>query len=54
MLCVLAETGLRPSEVVNLQANAIAVNAAVPYVKILPEGRRLKTADSQREIPLVG
>jgi hypothetical protein len=26
----------------------------IPYLKILPEGRRLEAEDSQREIPLVG
>ena len=54
VLFVMADTGLRPSEVVNLQTNAIALDDPVPHVKILPEGRRLKTKDSQREIPLVG
>ena len=37
-----------------MQRNAIVLDAPIPYVKILPEGRRLKTDDSQREIPLVG
>jgi integrase len=54
VLYVVADTGLRPSEVVNLQETAILLDAKIPYVKILPEGRRLKTEDSQREIPLVG
>jgi integrase len=54
VLYVVGDTGLRPSEVVNLQANAIVLNTSIPYVKILPDGRRLKTEDSRREIPLVG
>ncbi|SCB51754.1 Phage integrase family protein [Bradyrhizobium shewense] len=54
VLYVVADTGLRPSEVVNLQEDAIILKGPIPHVKILPEGRRLKTADSQREIPLVG
>ena len=54
VLYVIVETGLRPSEVVNLTPQAIRLDAAVPYVKIMPEGRRLKTEDSEREIPLVG
>jgi integrase len=54
VLYIVADTGLRPSEVVNLQENAIVLNTAIPYVSILPDGRRLKTADSRREIPLVG
>lgn len=51
---VVAEMGMRPSEVVNLQPNAIVLDAEIPYVKIFPDGRRLKTADSEREIPLIG
>jgi integrase len=54
VLYIVADTGMRPSEVVNLQKNAILLGASIPYVKVLPEGRRLKTDDSQREIPLVG
>lgn len=54
VLYVVADTGLRPSEVVNLTEGAICLDAAIPHVKILPEGRRLKTEDSLREIPLVG
>lgn len=54
VLYILADTGLRPSEVVNLQENAIVLDTAIPHVRILPDGRRLKTADSRREIPLVG
>jgi integrase len=51
---VVSETGMRPSEVVNLQPNAICLDAKIPYVKIQPDGRKLKTEDSEREIPLVG
>jgi integrase len=54
VLYVLADTGLRPSELVNLQPNAIHLDAKIPYVEILPDGRVLKTADSRREVPLVG
>jgi integrase len=51
---VLADTGLRPSEAVNLQARAIHLDAPIPFVEVLPDGRVLKTEDSRREIPLVG
>jgi integrase len=54
VLYVVAETGMRLSEVVNLQEDAIRLDAKIPYVKIQPDGRRLKTEDSEREIPLVG
>jgi integrase len=54
ILYVIADTGLRPSEVVNLNRKTIHLNAKIPYVSVLPDGRRLKTDDSLREIPLVG
>ncbi len=54
VLYVVADTGLRPSEVVNLREDAIVLDTPIPYVRILPDGRRLKTEDSRREIPLVG
>jgi len=54
VLYAVMETGLRPSEVVNLRENAIHLDAPIPYVQVLPDGRRLKTQDSMREIPLVG
>jgi integrase len=54
VLYVVAETGMRPSEVVNLQEDAIRLDAKIPYVKIQPDGRKLKTEESEREIPLVG
>lgn len=45
---------MRPSEVVNLSRKTIHLNAKIFYVSVLPDGRRLKTDDSLREIPLVG
>jgi integrase len=54
VLYVAADTGLRPSEIVNLQESAIVLDVEIPHVSVLPDGRRLKTADSRREIPLVG
>lgn len=54
VLYVVADSGLRPTEVVNLPEKAIVLDAEIPHLKILPEGRRLKTVDSERDIPLVG
>ncbi|EJW10826.1 Integrase [Rhodovulum sp. PH10] len=54
VLYVVADTGLRLSEAVNLRRNSIHLDAPIPYVEVLPDGRRLKTEDSRREIPLVG
>lgn len=54
VLFVMMETGLRPSEAVNLREGTIFLDGAIPHVKVLGDGRRLKTQDSAREIPLVG
>ncbi len=51
---VMIETGLRLSEIVNLRETTIILNAAIPHVRIMADGRRLKTEDSERDIPLVG
>ncbi len=51
---VMADTGLRLSEVCNLLPETVHVDAPVPYVEILPIGRQLKTRHSTRQIPLVG
>src|SRR5882724_4758112 len=54
IIYVIADSGLRPSEIVNLNRKTIHLSAKIPYVSVLPDGRRLKTYDSLREIPLVG
>jgi len=51
---VMIETGLRLSEIVNLRETTIILNAPIPHVRIMADGRRLKTEDSERDIPLVG
>lgn len=54
IIYLLADTGLRSSEALNLQASTIHLDVPIPYVEVLPDGRVLKTADSERKIPLVG
>lgn len=55
IIFLLIETGARLSELVNLRADDIRLNGAVPHIFIRPEqNRELKTDDSKREIPLVG
>nr|WP_246504801.1 tyrosine-type recombinase/integrase [Microvirga antarctica] len=53
-LYLMSETGLRLSEAVNLTTETIHLTAAVPYVSVRPDGRRMKTAQSARDVPLVG
>lgn len=54
VLYLIAETGLRLSEACNLTAETIRLNATVPHVMVRPDGRRMKTEQSERDIPLVG
>lgn len=51
---VVAELGLRPSEVCGLTRSTIHLDADIPYIEIKPEGRDLKTGNSERDVPLVG
>ncbi|MCC7253041.1 tyrosine-type recombinase/integrase [Hyphomicrobium sp.] len=51
---VVAELGLRPSEVCGLDESTIHVDAEIPFVQLTEEGRELKTANSVRDVPLVG
>lgn len=51
---LVADTGLRLSEAINLNAASIHLDCAIPYIHVKPDGRRLKSQDSAREIPLVG
>jgi len=51
---LIADTGLRLSEAVNLNETTIHLDGDIPYVEVKPDGRQVKTADSIRTIPLVG
>lgn len=54
IIYLLIETGLRLSEAINLSRATIRLDAPIPHVCVLPDGRDLKTDQSEREIPLVG
>jgi hypothetical protein len=55
LIAVLSDTGMRLGEAVGLLKSDLKVNADIPHVIIQPHPwRRLKTAGSQRTIPLVG
>lgn len=51
---LISETGLRLSEAANLTASTIHLDTEIPYVSVRPIGRKMKTAQSARDIPLVG
>lgn len=54
VIYVMAETGLRVSEVVNMLPSHIHIDHAVPHIEVKAEGRKLKTEHSARKMPLVG
>lgn len=54
IMLIVAELGMRPSEVCGVQAHHIHLSAVVPYVEIKPEDRQLKNPQSERDMPLVG
>lgn len=51
---VVAETGMRPSEVAGLGSTTIRLHHAIPHVEVRPIGRQLKNSNSERDVPLVG
>lgn len=51
---LMAGSGLRIAECVNLNAATIHLDADIPHVQVRPDGRRLKTDESLRDMPLVG
>ena len=54
-LLVMINTGARPSEILSSRPEDFAVHADVPHLSITQrEDRRLKTAQSERNIPLAG
>jgi integrase len=54
IVLVVMQTGARPSEIANLTASRIMLDADIPHIRIEAEGRLLKTDSSERSIPLVG
>ena len=61
IMLVAIGTGCRPSEIVALQPNRIKLvpdqrgsNSFVPHIQVRADGRKLKTKNALRDIPLVG
>lgn len=54
VIYLMTETGLRTSEACNLLPENIVLDVEIPFVRIEPKNRTLKTKESSREIPLVG
>ena len=55
LVALISDTGMRLSEAARLSKDDVDLDEGVPYVDIKPHPwRRLKTAGSQRKVPLVG
>lgn len=55
IIMAMADTGAREAEIFGLASEDIYLNAPIPYIYIRSrEGYQLKTATSERKIPLVG
>lgn len=54
IVLAMVNTGCRPSEAAGLLPEHIRLDGPVPHISIEPVGRRLKTRESRRVIPLVG
>jgi integrase len=54
LVYLITDTGLRLSEGVELDETTIFLNATVPFVRVSPLRRELKTHQSERDMPLVG
>jgi integrase len=54
-VALVADTGMRLAEAVGLAREDLCIETDIPYVRVRPHSwRRLKTAGSERTIPLVG
>jgi integrase len=53
-VCVIIETGLSPSEITNLDRKVIHLDAEIPYIRVTPGQREIKTENRERDMPLVG
>jgi hypothetical protein len=53
IIYMIADTRLQPFRGCEPQRKDDHLNAKIPYFSVLPDGRRLKTDDSLRGIPLI-
>jgi integrase len=55
IIAALSDSGMRLAEVIGLTASDVHLDSDIPFVKLAEQPwRRLKTADSRRDLPLVG
>lgn len=51
---VMVNTGVRPSEVTNAPISDFVLDHEIPFLRIAPNGRELKVAHTERDVPLLG
>ena len=55
IIAAVSDSGMRLAEVIGLTAGDVHLDKEVPFVRLSEHPwRRLKTAESQRDVPLVG
>ncbi|WP_174800968.1 DUF6538 domain-containing protein [Martelella limonii] len=54
ILLAMVNTGARPSELAGLTPDEIHLDANIPHISIKPIGRKLKSGNARRAIPLIG
>ena len=55
LVAIIFDTGMRLSEAAGLMLSDLHLDAEIPHIHLIPHPhRRLKTASSERKIPLVG
>jgi integrase len=55
IVAAISDTGCRMAEIVGLSKADVRLDGDIPFISIRPKPwRRLKTASSERDIPLVG
>lgn len=52
VLLIMVNTGARPSELEHVRCKNVCLDGNIPFIRIFPEDRELKTANSERQIPL--
>lgn len=54
ILHIMANTGMRPSEIAGLHAEELNLDHAFPHISLKPIGRALKSDNAERRMPLIG
>jgi integrase len=54
VVMLMAGSGCRIAEAINLNEATIRLDVDIPHIQVRPDGRRMKTPQSKRDVPLCG